>query len=150
MKIFANLGRLLATISAALMLPAPAYATLQARDLDGDEVTDAFYDTDLNIPGCVMPRSMRLWTGTSRWHGRTAKASVFTMIGAWLFDASFGTQFNLWKGKHIYAMAVRPGDVRDSTVPEPESLVLSLTDRGGLRLLQQRLHPNLSLLPTSV
>lgn len=33
----------------ALILAAPAQATLQARDLDGDTVTDAFYDTTLNI-----------------------------------------------------------------------------------------------------
>lgn len=39
----------LLTAAAALIMVTPAQATLQARDLDGDSVTDAFYDTTLNI-----------------------------------------------------------------------------------------------------
>jgi hypothetical protein len=40
---------LLAAVAATLILAGPAQAMLQARDLDGDSVTDAFYDTGLNI-----------------------------------------------------------------------------------------------------
>ena len=35
--------------AAALVMVTPAQAALQDRDLDGDSVTDAFYDTTLNI-----------------------------------------------------------------------------------------------------
>ena len=35
--------------ASALMLPGPAQAALQDRDLNGDTVVDAFYDTDLDI-----------------------------------------------------------------------------------------------------
>ncbi|MGK2898806.1 MAG: PEP-CTERM sorting domain-containing protein [Burkholderiaceae bacterium] len=35
--------------AAAVLLAGAAQAALQARDLNGDTVTDAFYDTDLNI-----------------------------------------------------------------------------------------------------
>lgn len=40
---------LLAATAATLIMATPAQATLQARDLNGDTVTDAFYDTTLNI-----------------------------------------------------------------------------------------------------
>lgn len=40
---------LLAATAATLIMATPAHATLQARDLDGNGVTDAFYDTTLNI-----------------------------------------------------------------------------------------------------
>jgi hypothetical protein len=40
---------LLAAAAATLIMATPAQATLQARDLNGDAVTDAFYDTTLNI-----------------------------------------------------------------------------------------------------
>jgi hypothetical protein len=48
-KIPKTLGRLLAVVSTALLFAAPVHAALQARDLDGNGVTDAFYDTTLNI-----------------------------------------------------------------------------------------------------
>lgn len=49
MKIKTFFNALLVTTAATLMLATPAQATLQARDLNGDGVTDAFYDTTLNI-----------------------------------------------------------------------------------------------------
>ena len=39
----------LALVLAAAALSGPAQAALQGRDLNGDTVVDAFYDTDLNI-----------------------------------------------------------------------------------------------------
>lgn len=44
-----NLKRALPLVCAALLVAGSAQAALQDRDLDGDSVTDAFYDTDLNI-----------------------------------------------------------------------------------------------------
>lgn len=38
-----------AAAAVTLLLTGPAVAALQDRDLDGDTVVDAFYDTDLNI-----------------------------------------------------------------------------------------------------
>jgi len=49
MKIKNCLNALLAATAATLIMATPAQATLQARDLNGDGVTDAFYDTTLNI-----------------------------------------------------------------------------------------------------
>lgn len=49
MQIKSCFNALLATAAATLIMATPAQATLQARDLNGDAVTDAFYDTTLNI-----------------------------------------------------------------------------------------------------
>ena len=38
-----------AVAAAAVLLAGPAQAALQDRDLNGDTVVDAFYDTDLDI-----------------------------------------------------------------------------------------------------
>ena len=38
-----------AVAAAAMLIGGAAQASLVARDLNGDTVTDAFYDTDLNI-----------------------------------------------------------------------------------------------------
>lgn len=43
------LNTLLAGVATTLALATPAQATLLARDLNGDTVTDAFYDTDRDI-----------------------------------------------------------------------------------------------------
>jgi len=37
------------TMAAAMLVAGSAQAALQDRDLNGDSVVDAFYDTDLNI-----------------------------------------------------------------------------------------------------
>jgi MYXO-CTERM domain-containing protein len=49
MQIKTCFNALLATAAATLITATPAQATLQTRDLDGNGVTDAFYDTTLNI-----------------------------------------------------------------------------------------------------
>ena len=49
MQIKTCFNALLAAAAAPLITATPAQATLQARDLDGNGVTDAFYDTTLNI-----------------------------------------------------------------------------------------------------
>lgn len=75
-KIYASMGAL---ATAAMMFTTPAAAlpvsgqgtwevTLQARDLNGDTVTDAFYDTSLNVTwlGAVAP-GMLNWTDANTW-----------------------------------------------------------------------------------
>ena len=49
MTISKILGRMLVGIAATFALATPAQAALQARDLNGDTVTDAYFDTDRNI-----------------------------------------------------------------------------------------------------
>jgi MYXO-CTERM domain-containing protein len=78
-KITTNLGRLLAALSAAIVLATPAHASLQARDLNDDTVTDAFYDTDLNI---TWLRDANAGAGSSYDDGSSATDGIMTWANA--------------------------------------------------------------------
>lgn len=64
------------TLAAALMTP-HAHAALQDRDLDGDTVVDAFYDTDLDIT-CLRNANVN---GAQDWDTQVAWASNFSFGG---------------------------------------------------------------------
>jgi hypothetical protein len=57
---------------------------------------------------------------------------------AWSFFTNGGFQSAGNKNVQLFAMAVRPGDVLAAQVPEPESLLLSLTGLGALALVRRR------------
>jgi len=76
MSIKTFFNTLLAAAAATLIMATPAQATLQARDLSGDGVTDAFYDTDLNIT----------WLRNANVNGRMTWADANT----WANGYSFG------------------------------------------------------------
>ena len=74
----------LATASIAAPVPGQGFwqSTLQARDLDGDTVTDAFYDTQLNIT----------WlrdANANRTNGNTGEMTWFA-AESWASNLSFG------------------------------------------------------------
>lgn len=73
---------LLAAAAATLIMATPAQATLQARDLSGDAVTDAFYDTDLNIT----------WLRNAHVNG----AMTWTAAVAWANGYSIGS-YSDWR-----------------------------------------------------
>lgn len=64
------------TVAAALLTPA-AHAALQDRDLDGDTVVDAFYDTDLDI---TWLRDANV-NGAQDWDTQVAWAANFSFGG---------------------------------------------------------------------
>lgn len=228
-----NIRRILSALlaaAAALIMVTPAQAALQGRDLDGDSVTDAFYDTTLNITwlrnanvnGLMIWDSAVAWAagysigGYSGWRlptlldtgasgcnysnagGTDCGYNVQTSSGstvysemaslwyntlgnkafcdpatstttstcgpqtgwgltntgdflnlqsygywsgleyapstdnAWLFNTYNGAQGANYKYLQFHALAVRPGDVLVSQVPEPASLLLALTALAGL------------------
>ena len=76
MKANSIFNTLLIAGAVTLTLAMPAQATLQARDLDGNNVTDAFYDTTLNIT----------WLRNANVNG----AMIWANAKAWAEDYSFG------------------------------------------------------------
>ena len=72
-----NLGGLLAAAAMlfgalpALALPFPGRgtweSTLQARDLNGDTVTDAYYDTALNVTWLANANGAMTWSAANTW-----------------------------------------------------------------------------------
>lgn len=63
------------------------------------------------------------------WAAANAWASGFSMGG---LNTKNGLQGTARRNFQFYAMAVRPGDVRDATVPEPDTLVLALAALAAL------------------
>lgn len=62
------LASLLTTLAVTLTLAAPAQAILLARDLDGNGVTDAFYDTTLNITWLGKANNgLMNWSAANTW-----------------------------------------------------------------------------------
>lgn len=75
-----------AVAAAAVLLAGAAQAALQNRDLNGDTVTDAFYDTDLNI---TWLRDANM-NGAMNWATAVAWADGFSFGGYsdWRLPAS--------------------------------------------------------------
>lgn len=75
----------------------------------------------------------------SYWSGTEVAPDPFS---AWLFTANGGDQGNFDKYRALYALAVRPGDVRDAqAVPEPGTLALLLAAVGvGAVVRRRRAH----------
>jgi MYXO-CTERM domain-containing protein len=69
----------LAAAALALTLATPAQATLVARDLNGDTVTDAFYDTALNI---TWLRNANAGAGSSYDNGSSTTDGLMTWANA--------------------------------------------------------------------
>ena len=74
-----TLARIVATAAgaSALLIAGTAQAALQDRDLDGDSVVDAFYDTDLDI---TWLRNANV-NGTMNWDTAVAWADSFSFGG---------------------------------------------------------------------
>lgn len=72
-----SLMRSLCGAAAMLLFAGTAQAALQGRDLDGNGVTDAFYDTDLNITWLRNANS----NGAMDWNTATAWAAAFSFAG---------------------------------------------------------------------
>ncbi len=70
-------GAVVAAAAMTLLLAAPARAALQDRDLDGDTVVDAFYDTDLDI---TWLRDANV-NGQMNWYEAEAWAEGFSFAG---------------------------------------------------------------------
>ncbi|HRP28066.1 MAG TPA: DUF1566 domain-containing protein [Burkholderiaceae bacterium] len=180
---------------ALLAAAGTAQAALQDRDLDGDSVVDAFYDTDLDI---TWLRNADV-NGLMDWDTAVAWADSFSFAGyddwrlpisdecagfdctasemghlwyvelgnsagamtntgdfqnlqssyywsgtqwsnlpdyAWVFGTHVGHQGTAHKSAHLYALAVRPGDV--PVIPEPQTYALLLAGLGVLALLRRR------------
>lgn len=77
-----SLARIVATATgaSALLIAGTAQAALQDRDLDGDSVVDAFYDTDLDITW-LRDAKVRRGSGTSTWDVAMAWADGFSFGG---------------------------------------------------------------------
>ena len=62
-------SKLLAITAMTLLIGTPAQAGLQDRDLNGDGVTDAFYDTDLNITWLrnANVNGLMTWAAANTW-----------------------------------------------------------------------------------
>lgn len=58
--------------------------------------------------------------------------------GAWYFVTGDGRQDYLRQVYGFYALAVRPGDVAATSVPEPQALVLALLALGALAVTRRR------------
>lgn len=70
-------GAVATAAAMTLLLAAPAQAALQDRDLDGDSVVDAFYDTDLDI---TWLRNANL-NGPMQWEQAMAWVDGFSFAG---------------------------------------------------------------------
>jgi hypothetical protein len=57
---------------------------------------------------------------------------------AWFFSTSDGLQDGDVKGNALYAVAVRPGDVAVSSVPEPQAYAMMLLGLGALTVAVRR------------
>jgi hypothetical protein len=57
---------------------------------------------------------------------------------AWLFGTGGGSQGNSLQGLPLYAVAVRPGDVAVSSVPEPQAYAMMLAGLGALMVAVRR------------
>lgn len=77
MQLKSLMRSLCAVSTAALLCAGTAHAALQDRDLDGNGVTDAFYDTDLNI---TWLRNANV-NGAMIWSTAKAWAASFTFAG---------------------------------------------------------------------
>lgn len=206
---------LLAGVAATLVMVASAQAGLVARDLNGDTLTDAFYDTDrditwlrdANVNGTMTWAAANAWasgysigiyddwrlptvvqldsacsdsliavgsfgvqnfgfncTGSEMGHLfytelGNASGSITNVGGflnlqsraywsgteyapnpddAWGFNSGIGYQGATNKSNQFFTMAVRPGDVLATQVPEPESLLLAMTALSVLALVRRR------------
>jgi hypothetical protein len=89
MQLFALLKTLLAVAASTLAMIGPAQATLLARDLDGNNVTDAYFDTDLNI---TWLRNANAGAGSSFDNGGNATDGLMTWVNAvnWASSYSIG------------------------------------------------------------
>ena len=92
MKTMRQLPALL--VSACLLQAAPAMASLQARDLDGDAATiEAYYDTQLNITWMA---DFRLMGATSDWSTAMnwASAQTFGGVSGWRLPSTDDAAWN--------------------------------------------------------
>jgi hypothetical protein len=60
------------------------------------------------------------------------------IYNAWVFNTQYGSQGTLIQDVALPTWAVRSGDVADTSIPEPDSLVLMIVGLAGLVALRRR------------
>ncbi|MBN8508638.1 MAG: DUF1566 domain-containing protein [Burkholderiales bacterium] len=96
-------------IALATLLAGPAQAALQDRDLDGNGVTDAFYDTDLDI---TWLRDANV-NGPMDWHAAASWADGFSIggYGDWRLPTStLGCHFEYCNSEMRHLWSVELGN----------------------------------------
>ena len=141
-----------AVAAAAMLIGGAAQASLVARDLNGDTVTDAFYDSDLNI---TWLRDANVNGGTLDWVAAVAWADGYSFGGYsdWRlptsdtcegFNCTGSEMGHLWYvelGNQAGQMTNTGGFQNlesSSGVPEPQTYALMLMGLSAMVLARRR------------